>query len=493
MRQSIRARVGASTAAMLAGIALVSGCGRDEEQSPPAPPVDGQSLAAAVGGDAVAAHMEALERIAADNGGNRAAGTAGYDASVDYVADRLRDAGFEVSTPEFDVDRFIAGPVELRAGDRQFTAGTLEYSPPTPPEGITARTLALPDDGSPGCEATDYDGRDAASAIVVVRRGVCPFSTKEQMAADHGAVAVVVFNNEDGPLAGGTLGEDTDPRIPAVSVPGSEGPAVAAAPELSLKLEAVTEAATSRNVIAQTTTGSTENVVLVGAHLDSVEKGPGINDNGSGSAAVLETALRLGSAPNVTNAVRFAWWGAEELGLVGSERYAEGLDEGEREDIALYLNFDMLGSRNAGYFALDGDDSDREGAGPGPQGSDAIERTLTGYLAWRGIAPDGTDFDGRSDYGPFIEMGIPSGGVDSGADDRKSEEQAVKWGGTAGETFDPGYHSPEDTLANVDRAALAQNAAAVAFGVGTYANSVDGPDGVPARADRAKAREGAGQ
>ncbi|MFC7446272.1 M28 family peptidase [Rhodococcus daqingensis] len=493
MRQSIRARVGASSAVVLAGIALVSGCGRDEPESLPAPPVDGRSLAAAVEGDAVAAHLAALERIATDNNDTRAAGTPGYDASVDYVADRLRSAGFEVSTPEFELDRFIAGPVELRSGDREFAARTLQYSPATPPDGITARTVAPPDDGSPGCEAADYDGLDAAGAIAVVRRGVCPFSTKEQVAADRGAAAVVVVNNEDGPLAGGTLGEDSEPRIPVVSVPGSEGAAAAAAPELTLKLEAVTETATSRNVIAQTTTGSTENVVLVGAHLDSVEEGPGINDNGSGSAAVLETALRLGSAPNVTNAVRFAWWGAEEQGLVGSERYVEGLEDSELEDIALYLNFDMIGSRNAGYLTLDGDDSDRDGAGPGPQGSDGIERTLNGYLAWRGIVADGTDFDGRSDYGPFIEMGIPSGGVYSGADDRKTEEQAQKWGGTAGEAYDPGYHTPEDTLANVDREALAQNAAAVAFGVGTYANSIEGPDGVPGQADRARARAGAGQ
>lgn len=493
MRQSIRARVGALAAAALAGILLVSGCGRDEEETPPAPPVDGQALAAAIDGDAVAGHLEALEQIATDHDGNRAAGTEGYDASVDYVAEQLRGAGFEVSTPEFELDRFIAGPVELKAGDREFTPRTLQYSPATPTEGITARTVAVPDDGSPGCEAADYDGLDAAGAIVVVRRGVCPFALKEQVAADHGAAAIVVFNNEDGPLAGGTLGEDSEPRIPTVSAPGSEGAALSAAPELSLTLEAVTETAKSRNVIAQTATGSTENVVLVGAHLDSVEEGPGINDNGTGSAAVLETALQLGSAPNVTNAVRFAWWGAEELGLIGSERYAEGLDEGERADIALYLNFDMLGSPNVGYLTLDGDDSDRVGAGPGPQGSDAIERTLSGYLAGRGIVADGTDFDGRSDYGPFIEMGIPSGGVFSGADERKTEAQAQKWGGTAGEAFDPDYHSPDDTLAKVDREALAQNAAAVAFGVGAYANSIEGPDGVPARADRERLRAGAGE
>ncbi|GAA3170973.1 hypothetical protein GCM10020255_059670 [Rhodococcus baikonurensis] len=182
------------------------------------------------------------------------------------------------------------------------------------------------------------------------------------------------------------MGEPEDARIPTGGVSKASGEALAAAPgDLTLILDTSTETTKSRNVIAQTKTGATDNVVVVGAHLDSVPEGPGINDNGSGTAAVLETALQMGSSPSIENAVRFAFWGAEEVGLVGSTRYVEGLSDQERADIALYLNFDMLGSPNAGYLAYDGDNSDAVGEGPGPEGSAGIERTFVDFLAGRGL------------------------------------------------------------------------------------------------------------
>jgi len=201
--------------------------------------------------------------------------------------------------------------------------------------------------------------------------------------------------------------------------------------------------------------------VLAGAHLDSVPAGPGINDNGTGTAALLETALRLGSAPRVARAVRFAFWGAEEEGLIGSTRYVESLDVPQRQALALYLNFDMLGSPNFGYFVYDGDDSARDGAGPGPDGSAGIERVLNRFYATFPAQPITTqpgDFDGRSDYGPFLAIGVPAGGVDTGAEQKKTPEQVRLWGGTAGQPFDPNYHSPRDTIDNVNNGALAVNA-----------------------------------
>lgn len=185
-----------------------------------------------------------------------------------------------------------------------------------------------------------------------------------------------------------------------------------------MTLVLATRAATivTRNVIAQTTTGRTDEVVMTGAHLDSVPEGPGINDNGSGSAGQLEMALALGSAPPVTNAVRFAWWGAEESGLIGSTTYVGGLTPEARRDIAVLLNTDMIGSPNPAYFAYDGDNSDNIGAPPGPTGSDGIERTLTSALGATEVQARGTDFDGRSDYGPFVAAGIPSGGLFTGAE-----------------------------------------------------------------------------
>jgi Zn-dependent M28 family amino/carboxypeptidase len=223
---------------------------------------------------------------------------------------------------------------------------------------------------------------------------------------------------------------------------------------------------------------------MAGAHLDSVAEGPGINDNGSGSAALLETALELGSAPPVNNAVRFAWWGAEESGLLGSEAYVKGLDLERKRDIAVLLNFDMVASPNAGYLAYDGDDSDRQGAPAGPPGSAGIERKLLAALSQQGVQGEGTDFDGRSDYGPFIEAGIPAGGTFTGAEERMTPEQAAKWGGRAGEAYDRCYHQACDNLANINRVALERNIKAIATVVGGYAIDLGGPDGVPARAQR---------
>jgi Zn-dependent M28 family amino/carboxypeptidase len=241
-------------------------------------------------------------------------------------------------------------------------------------------------------------------------------------------------------------------------------------------------------VIAETQTGRKNNVVMAGAHLDSVAAGPGINDNGTGSAALLETALQLGGSPKVNNAVRFAWWSAEELGLVGSEYYVQNLDFEQQLDIALYLNFDMIGSPNAGYFTFDGDDSDGVGAGPGPFGSGQIEAAFQSYFDYVGIPLESRDFDGRSDYGEFILQGIPAGGMFTGAEVVKTEEQVEKWGGTAGIAFDPCYHQACDNLGNVDRVALDRNSDAAAFVLASYAISTEDINGVPPRASRAKTR-----
>ncbi|MDI2029390.1 M28 family metallopeptidase [Saccharopolyspora sp. TS4A08] len=227
---------------------------------------------------------------------------------------------------------------------------------------------------------------------------------------------------------------------------------------------------TTYNLIADTPGGDANNVVMFGAHLDSVGDGPGINDNGTGSAAILQAALDYAAGGETpTNKLRFAFWGAEEEGLVGSTHYVETLPEAERGKIAAYLNFDMVGSPNAGYFTYDGDDSDGVGAGPGPEGSAQIEKLLNDSLAQAGAPAEGTDFDGRSDYGPFIEVGIPAGGTFTGAEETKSPEQAEKWGGRAGEAFDACYHQSCDTVDNVDTQALERNFAAITNAVKTYA------------------------
>ncbi len=304
-------------------------------------------------------------------------------------------------------------------------------------------------------------------------------------------MALIVANNEDGDEMGGTLGEKTDVKIPVISVSKATGERLRAGPgPTTIKLNAGVRNERTRNVIAQTKTGSTANVVMVGAHLDSVPGGPGIDDNGSGVAAVLETALQLGNSPQVTNAVRFGFWGAEELGLLGSNNYVQSLNIDALKDIALYLNFDMLGSPNPGYFTYDGDQStrpnDNEGAPRVPEGSAGIERTLMAYLNGAGKPPEDTSFDGRSDYDGFTQSGVPAGGTFSGAEEKKSVEQAKRWGGQADEPFDPNYHKATDTLDHIDRTALQINGGGVAYAVGFYAQDQGGRNGVPIRDDRTR-------
>ncbi|MCP2362431.1 aminopeptidase S [Nonomuraea thailandensis] len=231
--------------------------------------------------------------------------------------------------------------------------------------------------------------------------------------------------------------------------------------------------ATGYNVIADWPGGDPNDVLMVGAHLDSVTAGPGINDNGSGSAAILETALEVSrQALQPVKHLRFAWWGAEELGLRGSQFYVNNLPAAERARIKGYLNFDMVGSPNAGYFIYDGDNSDGTGAGPGPAGSAQIERTIQDYFTSIGVPTRGTDFDGRSDYGPFIAVGIPAGGTFTGAEGIKSAAQATLWGGTSGQAFDVCYHRACDTTANINDTALDRNADAIAYAVWTIATAV---------------------
>jgi aminopeptidase S len=312
-------------------VALV-GC-TSTASGPPSANALQRRLVGDVTGAAAFTHLEVMQRIADSNGGNRASPGPGYDASVDYVAGILRDAGYEVSTPTFPV-------------------------------------------------------------------------------------------------------RNTNVR----------------------------------NVIAQTRTGNPKRVVMVGAHLDSVREGPGINDNGSGVAALLEIAVRLGGSPPISNAVRFAWWGSEEEGLQGSTHYVETLSEDDRDRIAFYLNVDMVASPNPGYLVQGGKG---HGSRSGPAGSATVARVLVEQLAATGITAETTKFEGESDYVPFIDAGIPSGGVLSGDKQEKTTKQAERWGGRADEVFDPCYHRACDRLDNVDSTALDRYTDALAGTVGHFTMSTD--------------------
>lgn len=477
------------------------GCSRPADTAQPVPesPADAspaartfaEDLRGRVTVDAMTAHLQKLQEIADAHDGNRAVGTAGYDASVDYVATVLRDKGFDVATPEFEVRVFNAEKPELTVGGTRIEANALKYSLGTPPDGVRGPLVVAPAEETPGCVPADYDGLPVKGAVVLVDRGSCQFHVKQTVAAGLGAVALVVADNVDEEVMPGTLGESTAVTIPVVGVSKDDGARLREKPgPVELRLDAETTTIKARNVIAQTRTGSPSDVVMAGAHLDSVPEGPGLNDNGSGVAAVLETAVQLGPDPQIRNAVRFGFWGAEEVGLTGSKKYVQSLDLEALKDIALYLNFDMIASPNAGYFTYDGDQSTAPGKGQGvprvPEGSAGIERTLVAYLEAAGKPAEDTSFDGRSDYDGFTTAGVPAGGLFAGAEEKMSAEQAEMWDGIADAPFDPDYHKGTDTLAMINSEALGIQGGGVGYVVGRYAQDLGGRNGIPIREDRTR-------
>ncbi|MBB5792034.1 M28 family metallopeptidase [Jiangella mangrovi] len=419
--------------------------------------------------EAVMGHLEALQEISDDNGGNRASGLPGYEASVDYVVEQLEDAGYtpEVQAFEFDyfderseLERISPDPVTFDEGTEfirnQFDTGSPEGEAVGPlfPADVRLDTPGpppLPDNTSTsGCEMADFTGM-APGSIALVQRGTCGFAVKVLNAQAAGAAGVIVMNEgQPGRDTGlvGMIGDATGLTIPAVFAQFGVGATLAETPGASVRVKVDFDAdvRTTWNVFAETRKGNPDNVVMAGAHLDGVIEGAGINDNGSGSAALLETAIQI-NRQNLKNQVRFAWWGAEESGLLGSNHYVETLPQAEQDRIALYLNFDMVASPNYMFGIYDGDNSG--GTAPPdfiPEGSAQIEDVFERIYTRRNQPFNDSEFSGRSDYGAFIAVGIPAGGLFTGAEGAKSEAQAEMYGGLAGVAFDPCYHSFCDNL-----------------------------------------------
>ena len=426
--------------------------------------------------EGVREHQAALQEIADDNDDTRVSGSAGYDESVDYAVEVLEAAGYTVTRQSFDFVRFeVISPAILQ----QIEPGPVTDLPNIimsySGNGDVTAAVSSP---SPviGCDAADWAGFPAGN-IALVSRGTCAFAVKATNAFNAGAIGVVIYNNIAGDLAG-TLGNTFTLDIGVTGITQSLGQQLAATPGLVLRLktDALREPATAENVLAESKGGNPNNVVMAGAHLDSVSAGPGINDNGSGSAVILEVAEQMAGV-KTRNKVRFALWGAEEANLVGSTFYINNLSDEDHAKIALYLNFDMVGSPNHVFFIYDGDDSDVVGAPAGPPGSAEIEKTFERYFESQDLPYKGTDFSGRSDYGPFILTGIPSGGLFTGAEGIKTAEEAAIWGGTADVAYDPCYHQACDTFANNNDGALATNADATAYATLQYAMSTSDVNG----------------
>jgi Zn-dependent M28 family amino/carboxypeptidase len=452
--------------------------------SPAAAQTDSSALREAVTLEAVRAHQSALADIAAANGGTRAAGTPGNQASIAYVEEKLEEAGYQVTVQPFHFLIFeeTAPPAMARVAPepRDYVHATdfltARYSGSGTVEGVVVPTtdVVIPPTPEPsstsGCEPEDFPPAPAETAVALVQRGTCTYQQKVDNATAAGYGAVLIFN-EGQPgrqeVVQATLtGPVTVPALSTSFAVGEELVGLAQAGEVRVRVavETTTTATQTANVIAETEDGSADSVVVIGAHLDSVTEGPGINDNGSGTATILEIALQLRKLGVTTpNRLRFAFFGAEEWGLLGSTHYVGALTPEELDQIVLNLNFDMLGSPNPVSFVYDGDGSE---TGPvGPPGSGEIEAVFLDYMQSGNLPTRPTAFDGRSDYGPFIAKGIPAGGLFTGAEGLKTEEEAAEFGGTAGEAYDKCYHQACDDLANVNEPALDALADAAAHAV----------------------------
>jgi Zn-dependent M28 family amino/carboxypeptidase len=460
--RSIRRSIAAVAAGVLTGTMLLA------VPADAAPPSDEQlaEFTKAVKIKNLFKHLTALQEASDANGGNRASGLPGYDASVDYVVGRLTEAGYTPVVQEFDfmyteenseLERISPNPTTYVEGTdflrNRFDSGVPEGEATGSlfPADLRLDAPGLPANTSnSGCELSDFTGMPAGS-VALVQRGTCGFNVKVLNAQAAGASAVIVMNEGQPGRTGlvGMIGDATSLTIPAVFATFAAGADLASTPgaTIRVKVEFTAETRPSYNVFAESASGDDSNVVMAGAHLDSVQDGAGINDNGSGSAALLEVALQLAEEQvNPMNTVRFAWWGAEESGLLGSRHYVANLTAAEREDIALYLNFDMIGSPNYMFGIYDGDNSSGTAPVPIPPGSAEIEDVFEAFYAGRGLPFNDTEFSGRSDYGPFIAVGIPAGGLFTGAEGVKTAAQAVSYGGVAGAAYDPCYHQFCDNL-----------------------------------------------
>jgi Zn-dependent M28 family amino/carboxypeptidase len=490
---------------LVLALALVAACSTTPSTAPstPSPVASGAHASPGASGDAtgsladalrgalsvddIVAGLGRLQSIADANGGNRAAGTAGHDASAEFVAGELRAAGYTVERQSISVTTFsqtAPSVVEIPGGQafddgRDFKAMTFSASGDAmaPVVALGWNPDALPADANGlGCSASDWTGV-RPGVIALVQPGPCRRHDVAVNAQAAGVLAVITTYAawpRDG-VRRPTLVTPGDIHIPVIGATHAVGLALAqvAASGGSVHVSTATSVrdVQSANVIGTSTWGDPAHVVMLGGHLDSVIDGPGINDNGSGTMTVLEIAralagiVRTGSAgAQPAWAVRVAFWTGEEEGLFGSAAYAQGLSAGDVAAIEAYLNFDMVGSPNGVRVVYE------EANPPRPSEEAVIAGLFGSALDAAGLAWEPEAIGAASDHYPLEQAGIPIGGLYSGANEAKTPDEGLKFGGTTGAPDDACYHLACDTKANIDPTLLAELARAAAWVTGRLAS-----------------------
>jgi Zn-dependent M28 family amino/carboxypeptidase len=473
---------------------------------PEPPPVPCPELGGLVDAAKLKRHLDNFMQIAKQHDGNRSREAGGYQASVAYVMHQLDEAGLSPKRSAFDVRSFeILGPgalVMTKPEKRAFLPGrnrlrTGDFTPVrgSPPGSVTAEVAAVEVDlglgnrSESGCEAHHFDDGAGGSLvdgkIALLQRGRCPFVDKVRNAQTAGARAVVVFNQGDtakrrGLLAGSLEGRGPDPGIviPVVLTTTPVGEQLVAATgrgpvELHVATDTSSELVRLHNVIVDVPGKRDSEVLVVGGHLDGVPRGPGINDNASGSAALIELARPLAGCRPVRT-LRFAWWGAEEEGLLGSTAWVNSLGEQQHATLLGYVNLDMIASPNHAFMLTDGDGS--KTGSPAPSTAGELEAFLRRDFDGHDLPLLEVDYAGRSDDKPFYDAGIGTVMLGAGYDEEKTPAQAALFGGKVSQPFDPCYHRACDDLDNVDLDVLTVITAAVARAIQHFGVRGEGLD-----------------
>ncbi|ORY05527.1 Zn-dependent exopeptidase [Basidiobolus meristosporus CBS 931.73] len=426
-------------------------------------------------------HTKNFERFSKAYKGTRVFSTPGHKLTLSYLERNLKRAGFNVYRHPFvetySETIFSKASASAKGADVAFPVFGLAYTKSTPKRGLKAEVVHIPNkvgtNISFGCEAGDFEGVDVKGKIALIKRGECTPNLKSINAAKAGAVAALVYNDADQEYRG-RLGLTETSTLVTGGISKSSGEKLVellkqGPVKLDLTIIEKVENRTTHNIIAETRGGDPNHVVFLGAHSDSVWAGPGINDNGSGSAALLEVALNFGRNFKPKNKLRFGWFSAEEYGLLGSKAYVNSLSEQERKKITLMLNFDMIASPN---YILRIYNQNADG-GPSPPGTEVITKDFEVDFKSKNIPYLSVPFAySGSDIGPFAAAGIPAGGLSTGAGGIKSEAEQKIFGGVAGKQWDWCYHLECDTNKNLNTKAFLINAKSIADAAYRYSQNV---------------------
>lgn len=402
----------------------------------------------------------------------RVIGSKGHQATLTYIESTLAELGgyYNVSSQPFPAVTGNVFESRLVIGDEvPASASPMGLTPPTKDREPVHGNLVLVE--NEGCEVGDFPSESEGN-IVLVKRGTCPFGDKSENAGKAGAIAAVIYNT-DPEVVHGTLGTPSPDHVATFGIGGDEGSRYAKKLQKGEALDAIAyidgevKTIVTNNIVAQTLGGDQDNCVMAGGHSDSVAEGPGINDDGSGSLSLLEVAVHL-SKFSVNNCVRFAWWAAEEEGLLGSTYYVNELSEDENRKIRLFMDYDMMASPNYAYQIYNATNE------ANPTGSEELKQLYVDWYESHGLNYTFIPFDGRSDYDGFIRNGIPGGGIATGAEGVKTKDEVEMFGGEAGKWYDENYHQIGDDTSNLALDAWEVNTRLIAHSVATYAISYEG-------------------